>query len=72
MSIENWIYEPVVLKEISRHFETGEALPDVLIEQLVKTRFINKGLVKLIDLHFSKFDLAIHSQTLESTGKCIS
>ena len=37
--LENWGWEPKVLKKISSHFKTQEPLPDDLIEKLIK-RFV--------------------------------
>lgn len=37
--LENWGWEPKVLKKISSHYETQEPLPDDLIEKLIK-RFV--------------------------------
>jgi Zn-dependent oligopeptidase len=38
--LENWGWEPKVLKKISSHFETQAHLPDDLIEKLIK-RFVS-------------------------------
>ena len=37
--LENWGWEPKVLKKISSHYETQGPLPDDLIEKLIK-RFV--------------------------------
>ena len=37
--LENWGWEPKVLKKISSHYETQEPLPDDLIQKLIK-RFV--------------------------------
>ena len=37
--LENWGWEPKVLKKISSHYETQEPLPDDLIKKLIK-RFV--------------------------------
>lgn len=34
--LENWGWEPKVLKKISSHYETQEPLPDDLIDKLIK------------------------------------
>jgi Zn-dependent oligopeptidase len=31
--LENWIWEANITKRISKHYKTGESLPDVLIEK---------------------------------------
>ena len=37
--LENWGWEPKVLKKISSHYENQEPLPDYLIQKLIK-RFV--------------------------------
>ena len=37
--LENWGWEPKVLKKISSHYKTQEPLPDDLIQKLIK-RFV--------------------------------
>src|SRR4030042_161914 len=35
--MEHWAMEPVMLKSYARHYETGEPIPDELIEKIVKS-----------------------------------
>jgi len=41
--MENWAVEPEFLKMYARHYETGEAIPDHLIEKIRQSRFFNQG-----------------------------
>lgn len=36
--LENWIWNKDILKKVSKHYKTGEPLPDDLIDQKVKTK----------------------------------
>ena len=36
--LENWTWEPVVIKRISKHIESGEPLPDNLLMKLREAR----------------------------------
>lgn len=63
---ENWCYNAKVLKEISKHHESGEPMPDELINKIIDSQFINQGLFNLRQLYFGKFDLTVHGQTSES------
>jgi peptidyl-dipeptidase Dcp len=41
--MEHWAAEPEVLKVYARHFQTGESIPDELIEKLEKSGTFNQG-----------------------------
>ncbi|KAK6341784.1 hypothetical protein TWF730_001276 [Orbilia blumenaviensis] len=62
--LENWCWEPELLKELSSHYETGESLPDDLITALIKSKHVNDGLFNLRQLHFGIFDMRVHELTL--------
>jgi len=58
--MENWCYEPRVLKRMSGHFETGQPLPEDLIEKLRAARTFHSGLQMLRQIEFSLFDFRLH------------
>ncbi|KAI0822328.1 metallopeptidase MepB [Trametes gibbosa] len=58
--LENWCYEPKVLKRMSSHYETGKPLDDESVESIKKSRYVNVGLSYLTQVHFSTFDLKVH------------
>lgn len=41
--MENWCSEPQMLKMYAKHYKTGEAIPDELIEKIVKSNTFNTG-----------------------------
>ncbi|KAG8962498.1 hypothetical protein FRC03_004183 [Tulasnella sp. 419] len=59
--LENWCWEPTVLKTMSSHYETKEPLSDELIDKLIKSRYVNAGLFFLRQLFFGKFDMKVHT-----------
>lgn len=59
--LENWCWTPSQLKALSQHYETGEKIPDDLIEKLISTKHVNDALFNLRQLHFGLFDMTVHS-----------
>ncbi|ELR09227.1 hypothetical protein VC83_01861 [Pseudogymnoascus destructans] len=59
--LENWCWAPAQLKGLSKHYVSGEAIPDDLIEKLIGTKHVNDALFNLRQLHFGTFDMAIHT-----------
>ena len=59
--LENFAYEPQVLRLFSTHHETGEILPDDMIEKLVKSKNFQSAMGMLRQLEFSTFDFKLHS-----------
>lgn len=59
--LENWCWTPSQIKSLSGHFETGDKIPDDLVERLVSTKNVNGALFNLRQLHFGIFDMAVHS-----------
>jgi peptidyl-dipeptidase Dcp len=43
--MENWCAEPEVMKVYARHYETGEPIPDALIEKIVRSGHFNQGFI---------------------------
>lgn len=41
--MENWAADPAVLKEYAKHYETGEAIPDELIQKLENAGTFDQG-----------------------------
>ena len=59
--LENFAYEPKVLKLFATHYKTGETLPDKMIEKLVKSKNFQSAMGMLRQLEFSIFDFKLHS-----------
>ncbi|KAI1133216.1 Metalloprotease [Nemania abortiva] len=59
--LENWCWTASQLKSLSNHYETGEKIPDDLIEKLISTKHVNDALFNLRQLHFGIFDMTVHS-----------
>ena len=60
---EHWLEEKQVLQRFARHYQTGEALPPVLLDKLLAARNFNQGFETVEFLASAIFDMDIHSQT---------
>ena len=61
--MENYAYEPEVLKTYAFHYETGEVIPDELIEKINKASAFNQGFVTTELLSASIPDMDFHELT---------
>jgi len=59
--MENWMNEPEVMKGYARHYETGEVIPDELIDKLQAAGTFNQGFLTLEYMAASYLDLAWHT-----------
>lgn len=59
--LENWCWTPSQIKGLSSHYETGDQIPDDLVEKLVSTKHVNGALFNLRQLHFGIFDMTVHT-----------
>ncbi|HEX5623307.1 MAG TPA: M3 family metallopeptidase [Sulfuricurvum sp.] len=60
--LENFAYEPKVLKLFAKHYQSGEILSDAMIEKLIRAKNFQSALFMLRQLEFSLFDFMLHSK----------
>lgn len=60
---EHWLLQPEILKRHALHVETGEPIPDALIEKILKAKTFNQGFSSVEYLSCALADLALHQQT---------
>ena len=58
--MENWAYEPEYLKPFAKHYETGEEIPDELIEKISESKNYNVAYAQVRQLQFGFLDMAWH------------
>lgn len=63
--MENWAADPEVLKMYAKHYKTGEAIPNALIEKLEKSGTFDQGFATTEYLAASLLDLDYHTQLSE-------
>ncbi len=69
--MENYAIEKDFLRTFATHYETGEPLPDELIERIVKSRNFNVASACLRQVSFGLLDMAYYTQTKEFTEDII-
>ncbi|GHF89364.1 oligopeptidase A [Thalassotalea marina] len=60
--LENWCWQPEALAFISGHYETGESLPQDLLDKMLAARNYQSAMQMLRQLEFSLFDFKMHAQ----------
>ncbi len=60
--LENWCYEKECLDLFARHYETGEAIPEELIQKIKDSANFMEGYQTMRQLGFGKLDMAWHGQ----------
>jgi len=59
--MENWMSEPEVLRLYAKHYQTGEVIPDDLIEKIKATDTFNQGFLTVEYMAAAYLDLAWHT-----------
>jgi peptidyl-dipeptidase Dcp len=59
--MEHWAMEPTVIKHYAKHYQTGESIPDNLIEKIVKSGLFNQGFITVEYLAASLLDMKYHT-----------
>ena len=69
--MENFCWEWGVLKDMTRHVESGAALPRALFDKMLAAKNFQSGLQTLRQTEFSLFDMLMHSHFEAGGGKSI-
>jgi thimet oligopeptidase len=59
--LENWAWDPGILKIVSSNVTTGAPLPDALIKQMIAARYLDYALFTTQQILYASFDMTIHS-----------
>ncbi|AQA19858.1 oligopeptidase A [Halioglobus japonicus] len=58
--LENWCWEPGALAFISGHHETGEPLPQALLDKMLAAKNFQSAMMMVRQLEFALFDFLLH------------
>ncbi|SFT89671.1 peptidyl-dipeptidase Dcp [Pseudovibrio denitrificans] len=59
---EHWLAQPEILKKFARHYQTGEVIPEELLERLLAAANFNQGFATVEYLATAIVDMAIHKE----------
>lgn len=63
--MEHWATHPEVLKVYAKHYETGEVIPDELIDKIQNSSLFNQGFITVEFVAAALIDMEYHSFTEE-------
>jgi thimet oligopeptidase len=59
--LEHWVWDRDILRRFARHHESGEPLPDALLDAMVRAKHLSSGIANLRQMFFARLDLRLHS-----------
>ncbi|MGD9969257.1 MAG: M3 family metallopeptidase [Sulfuricurvum sp.] len=65
--LENFAYEPKVLRLFAKHHKNGEVLSDEMIDKLIRAKNFQSALFMLRQLEFALFDFTLHLKLHQGT-----
>lgn len=60
--LENWCWQPEGLALITSHVETGETLPQALLDKMLAAKNFQAALAMVRQLEFALFDMRLHAE----------
>ena len=60
--LENWCWQPEALAFISGHYQTGEPLPQDMLDKMLAAKNFQSAMQMLRQLEFSLFDFTMHAE----------
>lgn len=60
--IENWVWDPKLMKRLSKHVETGKQLDNETIDRIIKGRHFMESYAVARQLCFGVFDMHVHTR----------
>lgn len=60
--LENWCWQKEVVTMISEHYQTGEPLPEHLLDKMLAAKNFQAGMQMMRQLEFALFDFRLHAE----------
>jgi thimet oligopeptidase len=60
--LENWAWDPAILKRVSSNVTTGQPLPDELIQKMIAARYVHYALQTCQQILYATVDMQYHTQ----------
>ena len=67
--LEHWVQAPEILRKYARHYQTGEPIPEALIERLLAARNFNQGFATVEYTACAMIDLELHARKDDSSSR---
>ncbi|WP_346838309.1 M3 family metallopeptidase [Microbulbifer sp. SAOS-129_SWC] len=61
--LENWCWQPQAIAMISGHFDSGEPLPQALLDKMLAAKNFQSAMFTVRQLEFALFDFLLHSRS---------
>jgi peptidyl-dipeptidase Dcp len=65
--LENWAGDPAVIKKYALHYQTGEPMPDELIQKIETSKFFNQGFENAEYIAAAILDMDWHTSEINET-----
>jgi len=59
--LENWAWDPGILKRVSANVTTGQPLPDELVKKMIAARYVHYALMTSQQILYSTVDMKYHT-----------
>lgn len=70
--MEHWAWEAQSLRRYAKHWQTGETIPEPLLEKLLATRHFNSGIDTQQQLFYGALDMTLHDGWLPNSAEEIT
>jgi len=59
--LENWVWQPSILKQLSSRYDTGAPMPDDLIQKLIASRYVDQSYDYTRQAFYALVDMKYHT-----------